>query len=267
MRLLVSVRNAAEARIAVDAGADIIDAKEPAKGALGPVGAETLCAIGLAVAQRRPLSAALGEFRNDASGAAIMGAAHAAARARVAFVKAGVYEACADTLMIDCARLVEMLQHEAASDAHCDVVLGVYADLAETRDCAFESVIDVTIRTRPTGERFRIAGVLLDTISKDGRPLFDVMSFDRVATWVKTAHDAGLFVALAGSLAADHVGMARDTGADIMGVRGAACDGGRRGHVSTDRVRQLANAIREKGTQGGRTQMSSTSGHWNEPSM
>jgi uncharacterized protein (UPF0264 family) len=31
----------------------------------------------------------------------------------------------------------------------------------------------------------------------------------------------------------------RETGADVAGVRGAACDAGRMGHVSADRVRLL----------------------------
>src|SRR2546430_2695137 len=37
MRLLVSVRGSVEARAAVAGGADVIDAKDPARGALGPV--------------------------------------------------------------------------------------------------------------------------------------------------------------------------------------------------------------------------------------
>ena len=37
MRLLVSVRSAEEAAAAVMGGADIVDAKEPALGSLGPV--------------------------------------------------------------------------------------------------------------------------------------------------------------------------------------------------------------------------------------
>ncbi|HEX2310549.1 MAG TPA: (5-formylfuran-3-yl)methyl phosphate synthase, partial [Vicinamibacterales bacterium] len=57
--------------------------------------------------------------------------------------------------------------------------------------------------------------------------------------WVERAHDAGLLVALAGKLAADDLAYVRDAGADIAGVRGAACDGGRTGRVSAERVRRL----------------------------
>jgi (5-formylfuran-3-yl)methyl phosphate synthase len=60
-----------------------------------------------------------------------------------------------------------------------------------------------------------------------------------LARWVAQAHDAGLLVALAGKLTADDLSFVRDAGADIAGVRGAACDGGRTGRVSSDKVAQL----------------------------
>jgi uncharacterized protein (UPF0264 family) len=60
-----------------------------------------------------------------------------------------------------------------------------------------------------------------------------------LAAWVSEAREAGLMVALAGQLTADDLPYARDAGADIAGVRGAACDGGRAGRVSADKVRML----------------------------
>ena len=49
-------------------------------------------------------------------------------------------------------------------------------------------------------------------------------------------------VSLAGKLAAPELPFVRDAGADIAGVRGAACDGGRTGHVTAARVRLLRHA-------------------------
>src|SRR2546430_1160524 len=82
MRLLVSVRGSVEARAAVAGGADVIDAKDPARGALGPVRRDRLAAIPRAVGAARPVSAAPGDAGDDA-----MVAAAAAAAAGVAFVK------------------------------------------------------------------------------------------------------------------------------------------------------------------------------------
>src|SRR2546430_11326761 len=84
MRLLVSVRGSVEARAALAGGADVIDAKDPARGALGAVQRDRLAAIRRAVGAARPVSAALGDARDDA-----MVAAGAAAAAGVAFVKLG----------------------------------------------------------------------------------------------------------------------------------------------------------------------------------
>ena len=83
------------------------------------------------------------------------------------------------------------------------------------------------------------AGVLLDTFDKRRGGLRDLVAPHALGAWVATAHDAGLFVALAGKLTASDLPFVRDAGADIAGVRGAACDGGRDGHVTTARVRAL----------------------------
>ena len=61
MRLLVSVATAADARAAIEGGADIVDAKDPGAGALGAVTLDRLREIRDAVAGARPLTAALGE--------------------------------------------------------------------------------------------------------------------------------------------------------------------------------------------------------------
>jgi len=60
MKLLVSVRDAIDASAALAGGADIIDAKEPASGALGAVDLATFQHIVAAVANARLVTAALG---------------------------------------------------------------------------------------------------------------------------------------------------------------------------------------------------------------
>src|SRR5207237_9523523 len=75
MRLLVSVRGPLEARAALAGGADVIDAKDPACGALGAVSAERLAAIRRTVGAARPVSAALGDARDEGTVAAAAAAA------------------------------------------------------------------------------------------------------------------------------------------------------------------------------------------------
>ncbi len=239
MRLLISVRNADEAAVAVDAGADIVDAKDPAQGALGPVTADALAAIARAVAGRRPVSAALGDLGTDHPAIAIQAAACAAARAGVTVAKVGVdprTPLCEDLTAVDRVLAVELCGH-AETTWPFDVVLGLYGDLLSAARCPPDLVVDTAIQSGA-------AGLLLDTARKDGRSLFDVMAPSRVAAWVTAAHAAGLFVTLAGSLGVDDVSAARDCGADIMGVRGAACSGGRCGSIAVERVRALVRAVR-----------------------
>jgi (5-formylfuran-3-yl)methyl phosphate synthase len=103
---------------------------------------------------------------------------------------------------------------------------------------------DYAASIRPTSlvgaaARAGAAGVLLDTADKRGPGLRDLVPPEALAAWVSEAHATGLLVALAGRLTASDVSYACDAGADIVGMRGAACEGGRAGLVSAERVRAL----------------------------
>ena len=73
-----------------------------------------------------------------------------------------------------------------------------------------------------------MSGCLIDTAIKDGRGLLSWLDADALAELVAEAHDAGLEIALAGELRAEDLPAVRATGADIAGVRSAACRDGRR---------------------------------------
>jgi uncharacterized protein (UPF0264 family) len=88
-----------------------------------------------------------------------------------------------------------------------------------------------------------VAGTLLDTACKD-TPLFALESPDALGAWIDAAHAAGLFAALAGSLRGRDFATARVLGADLVGVRRAACRGGRSGRVSEARVAALTALAR-----------------------
>src|SRR5439155_1522651 len=87
MQLLISVAGPAEARAALHGGADVIDAKDPRRGALGPVSVPRLAAIRAAVAGARPLSAAVGDATSEY---AVAESVAAALSVGVAFVKLGL---------------------------------------------------------------------------------------------------------------------------------------------------------------------------------
>jgi uncharacterized protein (UPF0264 family) len=86
-------------------------------------------------------------------------------------------------------------------------------------------------------------GVLLDTALKVAG-LFAQLDPDLVGEWITAAHAARLFAGLAGGLRGADFARARALGADLVGVRGAACDGLRTGPISALRVAELSALAR-----------------------
>lgn len=226
MRLLVSVRNASEAAAAVAGGADIVDAKEPLNGPLGKVSPAALASIASAVGDGAPISAALGDIGRDD----VVSGADAAASAGAAFVKVG-FAGMRGRLDI----AAEILASTALSSPAA-LVLVAYADYDAAGAPSPEEVIALADRTRA-------GGVLIDTCDKRGPGLTGLMTAESLRTFVTRAKSAGRTVAIAGSLSVEDLDRVRSTGADIAGVRGAACDGGRSGVVSAARVRALRRAL------------------------
>jgi uncharacterized protein (UPF0264 family) len=227
MHLLISVSTAAEAIAALAGGADLIDAKDPRTGALGAVSRRAMHEILLAVGSGRPVTAALGDAWNE-TGVERRAATFAAAG--VALVKVG-FGWPGSAVRIG-ALTAAAVRGASAGNRTCKVVAVAYADR------------DGSGRLRPAdfveaAARAGAYGFLLDTANKSGPGLLDVVSRETLATWVAAARQSKLLVALAGRLTAADLADVRDAGADIAGVRGAACEGGRNGHVTAARVAWL----------------------------
>lgn len=230
MQLLISVRTADEVPAALEGGADIVDAKEPSAGTLGMVAPGTLRAIVGALPPGIPLSVALGDPGNAADAVRFVGMVRDALDGRTGgLVKLGVLQHG------DPARAVDILRAavRAAGD-ELKVVAVLYADRVTASD-----LLDFAGAAARTG----VEGLLMDTFDKHGGGLFDHFPASQVAALALQAHSAGLFLALAGNLKADDVNVAAGVGADIIGFRGAACDGGRNGIVTAARVRTLRAII------------------------
>jgi GNAT superfamily N-acetyltransferase len=101
------------------------------------------------------------------------------------------------------------------------VIAAAYADAERAPGLPPESLV-------AAAQCAGVAGCLLDTAVKDGRGLFRWLDSRTLAALVAEAHAAGLEVALAGALRAEDLPAVRATGADIVGVRSAACRDGRR---------------------------------------
>ena len=228
MQLLVSVANSAEARQAVDGGADLVDAKDPLTGALGAVSLETLRQIHAVVHGRRVVTAALGDADDEET---IERAAFDYGSIGVGFVKVG-FAGTTDISRVERLLVSAVRGVRATGPQQCGVVAVAYADTGGTTSVDPTALVDVAARA---GAR----GVLLDTAQKDGPGLLRLVSPAALERWVAMAHRAGLIVALAGKLTVDDLPVICETRADIIGVRGAVCEAGRLSRVTAERVRAL----------------------------
>jgi (5-formylfuran-3-yl)methyl phosphate synthase len=204
--LLASVAILAEVEQALALGADVIDLKDPARGALGAWPAALLPEAVDRAEGRRPISATVGDLpmapellvaaarRTAASGVDVV---------KVGFFAGGDHAACARALAqvaADGARLVAVLMADQRPD------LGIVTALAEAG----------------------FFGAMLDTADKRGGGLRRHLDDKHLARFVADARGAGLLTGLAGSLGLADVGPLAELGPDYLGFRGALCGGGER---------------------------------------
>jgi len=233
--LLVSVRSAAEAEEAVAGGAAIIDVKEPARGALGRADAAVAATIGRAVAGRTAWTVACGELADGERTLAEHLAAVGEACASHGIALPAAFKAGPAGLSLDRWRAA----HErlaAAVASRCELVAVAYADW---RAAAAVEPPRLIAAAADAGA----ATILIDTFDKSGAGLLEVAGIDGIKEWVAIARRLGLGVALAGRLSHRDVAAVAGCGARIVGVRSAACEGGRMGTVSRGNVAALGGTL------------------------
>jgi uncharacterized protein (UPF0264 family) len=230
MQLLVSVRSAAEAKVAAASGADIVDSKEPEAGPLGAVRPAVLAGIIAALPDAIPLGIALGDVRTSDDLATALDRLPLGERAGPVFLKLGFSGVAEGDEVAALLRLA--VRRAAEIGPTVLVVASAYPDHQRARSPARDEVLRAA---RSAGA----AGVLLDTWTKDGCSLLHYLRGDELHRWVARVRGAGLLAAVAGGLGADSFPEVLAAEPDIIGVRGAACRGGRTGTLDPAQVRLL----------------------------
>lgn len=207
VKLLASVRSPEEAIVAVRGGADIVDAKEPARGALGEVATETLAGIRHVVPRSIAVSATTGDIAVTEA-ERIADACRRVADAGADWVKIGFFGTSGAASLLDHLSVLET--------AHGRRIAVLMAD----QDPDFGIVDDLA------GAGF--AGVMLDTVAKGGQSLTDHISEEVLGEFIARARANHLLTGLAGSLRLRHIQQLMPLAPDVLGFRGALCRQGQR---------------------------------------
>jgi uncharacterized protein (UPF0264 family) len=223
--LLVSVRSVEEAAAALAGGAALIDVKEPTRGSLGRADDEVIRNVVGFVGPRRPVSAACGELPEDPRGFAPI--------RDLAYVKWGLARWGGQPLW----RKSFAQAADAIRCTPCQPVAAAYADWQRAEAPRPHEVCDFACELGR-------GAFLLDTWRKDGQTLLDFLRPPELARMVQRCRDAGVRVALAGSLGVAEIEALRCAGPDWFAVRGAVCRAGdRRATIDAAAVRCLAQRL------------------------
>ena len=215
MMLLVSVQDMAEALEADRGGADIIDVKNLQEALVGSGHPNLVEEVRRRIPAQKHVSVTLGVVPNQ--GGTVAMAVKAAGMLDATSVKVGFCEA-------DYESAVEILQGARAALKGYDTKLigSLFAD-----NHLFKGGLDPDLMVKLAIEG-QCDGFLIDTLTKDGRNLFDFIPEQRLREMVMEAKQAGLSTALSGHLKLDNLDELARVNPDIVGVRGAVCSSGER---------------------------------------
>ncbi|MCA9040257.1 MAG: (5-formylfuran-3-yl)methyl phosphate synthase [Planctomycetaceae bacterium] len=212
--LLVSVRDEKEAKIALDAGVDLLDVKEPQHGPLGRAATDVLTEIAALKAAFPTVhfSAALGELQRGSSEKAPL-----ALPAEYDFVKTGLSDCHSDPRWSEKFSQFRKSISEFIRPGTVRWVAVAYADHESCNAPLPETVLRVAIETN-------CDGLLVDTWSKSGLSTFDYLPEAQLKSLRQKCRESGLFFALAGSIKQVHLERVVEIDPDIVAVRGAVCE-------------------------------------------
>lgn len=215
-QLLISVKSIAEAQIAMDCGADIIDLKDPDHGALGALPLEMVTEIVTFVnatgqSEKKVTSATIGDLPMVPE--LLLKHVSALAETKVDIIKIGFfkdvyaefsdYQNCLRTLKTVC-------------DSGVKLIAVLFAEYQ------YPAILIKAIKNAG------FYGVMFDTASKNGATFLDYFSMDDMKLISSKVQTQGLLFGLAGSLNLQHMALIKEVAADYVGFRGGVCDNNHR---------------------------------------
>lgn len=222
--LLASVATLDEMDLARAGGADVVDLKDPSRGALGawaPDGIRRAAAAWNAWWEPRPkLSATIGDHPMEPG--LVRAAVEAVAKAGVPMIKIGVFPEGDALGCFDALRPVA---------GHVDLVAVFFAD----QDPDFDLLPELAAAG--------FAGAMVDTADKTSGSLRRHLDDHAVGRFVARAHALGMIAGLAGSLKLEDIAPLAAHSPDYLGFRSALCAGARTGCMTEAALARVRSAI------------------------
>ena len=221
-QLLISVKNMQETQLALEAGVDMIDLKDPNIGALSALDLNTSIAIVKLVNGKKLTSATVGEHHHSLQ--AMVLAIKQRAIINIDIIKIAVSDFFYQIDFVD-----EMLN---LSQAGIKIVAVFFAD----------SAIDLSLLTKLQQAGFY--GAMLDTQTKQ-HDLFSLQNKQALHYFTQSCQQHQLISGLAGSLKPQYIDALLETNATYIGFWGGVCDNlDRKSALNQAKLIQVQNMLR-----------------------
>lgn len=219
-QILISVTSIAEAQLALDNGADIIDLKDPSAGALGALPLPLIQEIVSHVNGQKLVSATIGDLIMQPD--LILQRVELLVVTKVDYIKIGFFDT------VDFQPCLDALQAVTQNGVKLIAVL-----FAEYRYP--ESLLDLI-------KKAGFIGVMLDTATKNGRTFLDHYSVKEREEFARKVIALDLTFGLAGSLKLEHIAIVKALNPTYIGFRGGVCNNNQRKlAIDAEKIRAICN--------------------------
>jgi len=209
MLLMVSVQNLEEAKHAIKGEADIVDVKNLQEALVGSAHPSLVKEIRELVPLEQHASVTLGVVPKQVGTVAM--AVYTAGILNATSVKVGFMNT-----EYSLAKEILLASKEALKDSQTKLIGSLFADSEISNGIDPGLMQDLAVDGK-------CDGWLIDTITKDGRNLFDFMEESQLRELVFSGKKRGISTALSGHLKLQNLDEIARINPDIVGVRGAVC--------------------------------------------
>jgi uncharacterized protein (UPF0264 family) len=226
VKMLASVSNLDEAALALSAGVDFIDLKDPNQGALGALAIGEIVNIVRLVDGRSPVSATIGDLTVIED---IAKAIDSTAKTGVDIIKIGFFE------IMDYQVLIQTVRPLTKEKKIIAVLLA-------------DGICDFSIL--PLLQSAGFYGVMLDTANKNGQHLLNHLDIQTLNAFILQAKQLKLEVGLAGALRKSQVEALTKLQPNYLGFRSALCEENqRKNKLNIYKISHIKNMLQKYNNQ------------------